>query len=89
MTDTRRTLAEGRRHLRRVLEQMEAIRWQLVGIKLSLTEPPEERVLEDVSDEWDAVTELRTVIECVLDDDLRPALEYLRKALMSTGEGES
>jgi hypothetical protein len=80
MTDTQKTLAEGKRHLRRVLDQMESIRWQLTGIKLSLPEPPE-RALDDVSDEWDAVTELRTIIECVLDDDLRPALEDLRKAL--------
>jgi hypothetical protein len=80
MTDTQRTLAEGRRHLRRVLDQVEAIRWQLIGIKLSLPEPPE-RALEDVSDDWDAVTELRTIIECVLDDDLRPAFEDLHKAL--------
>lgn len=81
MTDTQRTLAEGKRHLRRVLEQMEGVRWQLLGIKLSLPEPPPEKSLEDVSDDWDAVTELRTIIECVLDDDLRPALEDLRKAL--------
>lgn len=88
MTDTQRTLAEGRRHLRRVLDQMESLWWQLLGIKLSLPEPPE-KALEDMSDEWDAVTELRTVIECVLDDDLRPAFEDLRKALRRTGEGES
>lgn len=80
MTDTQKALAEGKRHLRRVLDQMESIRWQLTGIKLSLPEPPE-RALDDVSDEWDAVTELRTIIECVLDDDLRPAFEDLRKAL--------
>jgi hypothetical protein len=81
MTDPQRMVAEGKRHLRRVLEQIEGIRWQLLGIKLSLPEPAE-KVLEDVGDDWDAVTELRTVIECVLDDDLRPALEDLRKALM-------
>lgn len=84
MTDRQKKLAEGRKHLYRVLEQMEALWWQLMGIKLSL-EPPEKE-LEDVSDDWDAVTELRTVIECVLDDDLRPAFEDLRKALKRTGE---
>jgi hypothetical protein len=88
MSDTQRKLGEARRHLRRVLEQMEALWWQLLGIQLSLAEPPE-KALEDVSDDWDAVTELRTVIECVLDDDLRPAFEDLRKVLRKTGEGES
>ncbi len=76
-------LDEGRRHLRRVLDQLEAVRWQLIGIKLSLSEPSEELVrIEDVSDEMDAVTELRTTIECVLDDDLRPALKDLRAVLV-------
>lgn len=84
MTDMQRTLAEGKRHVRRVVEQMEMIRWQLIGVRLSLLEPPE-KDLEDMSDDWDAVTELRTIIECVLDDDLRPALEDLRKVLR-TGE---
>ena len=88
MSDAQRKLGEARRHLRRVLEQMEALWWQLLGIQLSLAESPE-KALEDVSDEWDAVTELRTVIECVLDDDLRPAFEDLRKVLRKTGEGES
>ncbi len=86
MTDRQKTLAEGKRHLRRVLDQVEVIRWQLIAIKLSLSEPPTERTLDDVSDDWDAVTELRTIIECVLDDHLRPALEDLRKVL---GMGES
>ena len=80
MTDVQKTLAEGKRQVRRVLDQMEVIWWQMMGIKLSLPEPPE-GALDDVSDDWDGVTELRTVIECVLNDDLRPALEDLRKVL--------
>ena len=86
MTDPQRTLAEGKRHVRRVLEQVEGIRWQLIGIALSLREPSAEKDREDVGDEWDEVTELRTVIECVLSDGLSPALEDLRKVLM---RGES
>ena len=84
MRAAQRALTEGRRHLPRVLEQLEAVRWQLIGIKLSLSEPSEELVrVEDVSDEMDALTELRTTIECVLNDGLRPALKDLRNALVS------
>jgi hypothetical protein len=80
------TLAEARRHLHKVLDQLEAVRWQLLGIRQSLPEPTAERVrIADVSDEPDAVTELRTTIDCVLEDDLRPALQDLQDALASTG----
>jgi hypothetical protein len=65
---------KAREHLQKVLGQLEALRWQLVGIELSLPEPLAERVrLQDLEDEMDAVTELRTVIHCVLEDAIRPA----------------
>ena len=80
-------LAEARKHLHRILEQLDAARGQLLGVKLSLTEPAAERDrFADVSDEPDAVTRLRTTIECVLEDDLRPALQDLQDALASTAE---
>jgi hypothetical protein len=77
---------EARRHLHRVLEQLEVVRWQLLGIRQSLPEPPAERVRQaDVSDEPDSATELRTTIDCVLEDDLKPALQDLQEALASPG----
>ena len=80
------TLAEAREHLQKVLGQLEALRWQLVGIELSLPEPPAERVrLQDLEDEMDAVTELRTVIHCVLEDAIRPARQDLQDVLASAG----
>jgi hypothetical protein len=80
------TLAEARRHLQRVMEQLETVCWQLLGIRQSLPEPTAERDrLADVSDEPDAVMELRTTIDCVLEDDLKPALQDLQDALASTG----
>ncbi len=86
MTGIPETLAEARRHLHRVLEQIESIRWQLVGIKLSLPESSAEQVkLEDLGDETDPVIELRSTIDCVLEDDIRPALQDLQDALASTG----
>jgi hypothetical protein len=82
-------LAEARKHLRRVFEQLETVRWQLLGITLSLPETVAERDrLAEVSDELDAVTKLRTTIECVLEDDLKPALQDLQDALASSGAEE-
>lgn len=89
MTGPKVTLAEGKKHVARVLEQLEGGRWQLIGILLSLPEPLAEQVrLEDMSDRTDALTELRTTIACVLEDYIRPALQDLRDVLASTAEEE-
>ncbi len=75
-------VAKAREQVRRILEHLEEIRWQLLGITLSLPEPVAEQVrLLAVADEMDATTELRTVIHCVLEDCIRPAVEDLQGAL--------
>jgi hypothetical protein len=82
MTGLGMSLAEAREHVRRILDQQEAVRLQLVGLQLSLPEPPAERVrLEDVGDEMDAVTDLRTTIACILEDYIRPVLQDLQDFL--------
>ncbi len=79
------TLAEGKRHVRRVVDQIETVCCELLGIESRLPEPPGERVrLEEVSG---AATDLRTVIRCVLEDSLRPALRDLQEALAGSGNG--
>lgn len=84
MTGPKETLGEEKRQIRRIVDQMESVYWQLIGVK-SLPESLAERVRqEDMSDEMDAATELRTVIDCVLDDSIRPALQDLRRVLEST-----
>jgi len=86
MTEPRETFAEAKRQLHRVHEQLEGIRWQLLGIRHSLPEPPTERVQKaDLSDDLDAVMELRTTIDCVLEDDLKPALQDLQELLAGNG----
>lgn len=80
-------LAKAREQVRRILDQLEAVRWQLLGIKLSLPEPVAEHVrLLDVADAMDATTEMRTVIHCVLEDCIRPAVEDLTDALLATDD---
>ena len=82
MTEPRDTLwTEARTEVRRIIEALESIRWRLLGVQLSLPEPIEETVrLQEVADEMDPAAELRTVIHCVLNDSLRPAIEDLRDA---------
>lgn len=85
MTGPEMTFIEARRHLQRVVEQIESVRLQLLGIRQSLPEPAAEGVrLLDMSDEPDPASELRTTIACVLDDDIRPALDDFREVLATT-----
>jgi hypothetical protein len=80
LTNERRNLlVEARAEVRRIIEALESIRWRLLGVQLSLPEPIEETArLQEVADEMSPAAELRTVIQCVLDDSLRPAIEDLR-----------
>jgi hypothetical protein len=83
------TLAKARKQLRHAIGQLDALRWTLTGIELSLPEPLAEQVrLAEMSDEMDAVTELRTVLHCVLEDSIRPAVQDLQEVLASTGSAE-
>ncbi|MBW8879560.1 MAG: hypothetical protein JF614_31895 [Acidobacteria bacterium] len=70
------TAAEAREHGRRIGEQMEALRLQLLGVECSLPESPGPHGLSD--EEMEAVTEVRSVILCVVKDAVRPAIDDLR-----------
>jgi hypothetical protein len=90
METPRNLPAEARAEVRRIVEALESIRWRLLGVKLSLPEPIEETVrLQEVADEMDPAAELRTVIHCVLEDSLRPAIEDLRDAAGLPGKEAS
>jgi hypothetical protein len=80
------SLAKARKHLRRVLDELESAQLQLLGIQLGLRDPVTERIdLEDKGDETDPVAELEVTIACVLNDSIRPALKDLQDALVSPG----
>ncbi|HKI02063.1 MAG TPA: hypothetical protein VKK31_08790 [Thermoanaerobaculia bacterium] len=87
MTVPKLTLPEGKKHLARVLALFEEGRWQLLGILHSLPEPLAELGEEDVAEELDGLTEMRTVIRCVLEDSIRPAIQDLQDVATSTVDG--
>jgi hypothetical protein len=78
MAEPELDLAEARRQVRRIIDQLEAVRWQLLGLKLSLPRSPTEESQEDLSAEPGAMKDLRATLECVLADDIRPALQDLQ-----------
>jgi hypothetical protein len=50
------------------------------GILARLPRSPNEDAMIEGKVAWDLPTELRTTIECVLEDQLRPAVEALERA---------
>ena len=65
------TRAEAERQVARIVDQLETVRWELLGLALSLPEAPDE----------EAEAELRRVLECVLADRIQWALGDLRSVL--------
>lgn len=70
------TLAEAGQQVARVVDHLETVRWQLLGIALSLRESLDEPA--------DAEADFRGVLECVLADRIQPALGDLRTLLTRT-----
>lgn len=68
MTPPKVTHAEAEQQVARVADLLESVRWQLLGIAISLPEEETE-------------AELRHVLECVLADRILPALGDLRSVL--------
>ena len=66
--------------LREIVRELEAARFRLLGVQASLPPAPEELVRHLDMDVMDAAAQLRTVIQCVLDDFLRPAIRDLGAA---------
>jgi hypothetical protein len=79
---------------RRALEQvaaevvaLEAVRVRLLGIRASLPELPAENAVQADLDEVELVTEIRSVIGCVLEDSIEPAIRDLQFFETLSGEG--
>ena len=66
--------------LRSIVDALDSIRARLVDLHARLPVPPEETAMLVGEIEMDFSTEVRSVIECVLNDSLRPAIRDLGKA---------
>lgn len=68
------------RELRSIVRTLESVEFRLIGVEATLPPSPVETDrLQDVGkEETDVVTELRSVIQCVLRDSLQPLIGDLR-----------
>lgn len=73
-------LKAAQEQLQEIVRDLEAIRFRLVGVRESLPPSPAEtvRLLEVEPEEADLATEIRTLIQCVLNDSLQPAIADLQ-----------
>jgi hypothetical protein len=72
--------AAAQAELRTLVEELDAIRSRLVAIHARLPVPLEETAMLLGEEEMDVATEVRSVIECVLNDSLEPAIRDLAAA---------
>jgi len=71
--------AETQKELRRMVSDLEAVRARLQEIAATLAATGQDIVLGE-DDEPDVTTEVRSVVECVLTDQIRPAIRDLTAA---------
>ena len=94
--DSRSVLAEAvaaaRAQLAEIVREQEALYFRLLGVQATLPPSPVELVRFLEEDQMDARTEIRAVIQCVLDTYIRPAIRDLQAQTVSPpaagGDGE-
>jgi hypothetical protein len=83
--------AAAQAELHHIVDRLTAIRAQLRQIAESLAAGPEAEASSLDEDEMDVTTEVRSIIECVLNDSIQPAIRDLRVAaayrVKGRGEG--
>ncbi len=72
--------ATARAALRQTAEELEALRFRLLGIHASLPVSPREDVMLLGEEDPDFPTEARSILECVLNDWIAAAIRDLRAA---------
>jgi hypothetical protein len=72
--------AAAQAELPHIVDRLTAIRSQLRQIVASLAAGPEVEASDLDEDEMDVTTEVRSIIECVLNDSIQPAIRDLRVA---------
>lgn len=72
--------AAAQEQLREIAADLKTIRFRLQGVKGSLPVPKEEEAMLLGERDMDASTEVRSVIECVLNDSIDPAIQDILAA---------
>ena len=72
--------AAAQAELRGIVEELDSIRARLTDIHERLPVSPEETAMLLGEQDLDVATEVRSIIECVLNDSLRPAIRDLAAA---------
>jgi len=80
--------AAAQAELRQIVEELDTVRARLTEIHDRLPVPPEETAMLVGEQEMDVATEVRSVIECVLNDSLRPAIRDLAAAASYRPKGK-
>lgn len=75
---------QARTQIRRIVETLEAVRSQLLGLQAGIPPTEQETSLEDLEGEPDAPTAIRAALANALRDRLEPLIEDLRA--VSRGE---
>jgi len=66
--------------LREIVRDLTAIQFRLLGVQASLPPAPEEIVRQLDVEAMETSTEIRTIVQCVLEDFLGPAIRDLGNA---------
>ena len=70
-----------RKELRALVREFRAIQFRLLGVLTTLPVRPDEAAHKGtMSPEYDEATKMRLIIQCVLEDNIKPALLSLRDA---------
>jgi hypothetical protein len=80
--------ADAQAELRGIVEELDAISTRLRDVHARLSVPPQETAMLAGEQEIDVASEMSSVIECVLDDSLRPAIRDLAAAASSRPQGQ-
>jgi hypothetical protein len=72
--------ADAQRQMRGIAAELEAIRFRLLGVRASLQVPPLEPVMLAGEMDMDISTEVRSIIECVVNDFIDSAIRDLQTA---------
>lgn len=81
--------ADAQRQVQAIAADLEVIRFRLLGVRASLDVPPMEPAMLVGEIDVDVSTEVRSVIECVVNDFIDSAIRDLKRAAGYDPNGKS